>query len=48
MKYIDQFYTNIIAKMKLKLKLLVELGADRDTDDMQSDINKIVETWCET
>ena len=29
------------------IKLIVELGTDRDYDDMQSDINKIVK-WCET
>ena len=28
-------------------QLIVELGTDRDNDDMQSDINRIVR-WCET
>ena len=28
-------------------KLIVEIGTDRENDDMQSEINKIVK-WCET
>ena len=42
--------TGQLDKFKLNAdneKLIVELGTDRDDDDMQSDINKIVK-WCET
>ena len=48
MLYINDLPDNLTHKFKLYAddgKLIIELGTDRDDDDMQSDINKIVK-WC--
>ena len=48
--YINDLPDNLTHKFKLYAddgKLIIELGADRDDDDMQSNINKIVK-WCKT
>ena len=48
--FINDLPDNLTHKFKLYAddgKLLVELGTDRDNDDMQTDIDKIV-GWCKT
>ena len=48
--YINDLPDNLTHKFKLNAddgKLIIELGADRHDDDIQSDIKKIVK-WCKT
>jgi hypothetical protein len=48
--YINDLPDYLTHRLKLYAddgKLIVELGTDRDNDDMQADINRIIE-WCET